>query len=86
MRTKAVATETIPKPSVVKGRNQPGPENQSVHCSPDRSIHRESKAVRTDQFAADRCWDLEKNVRDIENRQHGIIVISFKLQVLLEAS
>lgn len=59
--TKAVATEQMPKPSVIAGKNHPGPIHLHAIYLPSATV-----PVKGPQRGANITWDFEDDVGDEE--------------------
>lgn len=77
--TKVVPKEQMPNPSVIAGRNHPGPIHLHAICTSSApALAKEGLGV------ADVTRDLEDNVSDEEYRQHCVVIVADQPEVFIE--
>lgn len=74
-----MATEQIPKPKVIAGKNHPGPIHLHAIYSSQNPCHVASPCKR-----AHVAWNLKNNIRDEEDGKHRIVVVVDELEVFAE--
>lgn len=77
--TKAVATEQMPKPRVIAGRNHPGPIHLQAIYMPSAKLT--SRVLRR---GPDITWNFKDDVGDEEYRQYCIVVVANQSEILIE--